>query len=144
MAANDETAREGRVRTIQRVRHSSSKERGQSIELDVEYSDGKAESFRVPYERAPTLVHAIVQASVRAEKERKLLPGQSLKSVSAYSVRACEVLTSADDKLIAIQFQTTGGFPVQVVMPKEIAENLHEGLGQQLALLGRRSPQKLS
>src|ERR1700733_13519627 len=104
MEHNDEVTQGIRPRTIQKVRRSSSIELGQAIQIEIEFSDGKAETFRVPFERAPVIVHAIVQASAVAEKERKLHVAQPIKSVSAYSVQACEVLTSVDDRLVGISF----------------------------------------
>jgi hypothetical protein len=144
MEHNSEATQVTHSRTIQKVRRSSSVDLGQSIQIEIEFTDGQAESFRVPFERAPIIVHAIVQASAGAEKERKLHLAQPIKSVSAYSVQACEVLTSVDDKLIGISFETKGGFPVQVVMPKALAQNLKENLGQQLSSPGDQPRRPLS
>jgi hypothetical protein len=144
MEHNDEVTQGTRSRTILKVRRSSSIELGQAIQIEIEFSDGKAESLRVPFERAPVFVHAIVQASAVAEKERKVHVAQPIKSVSAYSVQACEVLTSVDDRLIGISFETQGGFPVQVVMPKALAQHLKENLGQQLASRNNQPREQLS
>ncbi len=131
-------------RTLQNIPQSSSADCGQTIQLDLEFADGQRQILRMPFERAPRLVHAIVQASAIAEKQRKLQPGEPLETVSAYIVQDCQVLTSNDNRTIGIQFVTGSGFPVHVAMSKEIALKIAGQIDQQLDQLGTRPPRKPS
>jgi hypothetical protein len=133
-----------RYRIIQNVPQSASVDWGTFIQLDVEFSDGQVETFRVPSERAPRLIHAIHQAAEIAEKQRKLQPGEMLEIVSAYIVQDCQAHTSNDNQTIGVVFLTGSGFPVQIAMSKEIALKAVERISQQLDQLDTRPPRKPS
>ena len=75
------------MRTIQNVPQSMSVEWGQAIQLDFEFSDGQTELFRVPFERTPRLVHAIYQAAMAAEKQRKLYTRPRFQRISRHILR---------------------------------------------------------
>jgi hypothetical protein len=132
------------LRTIQGVSQSGAADWGQTIQLDLEFDDGQRETFRVPFERAPRLVHAIVQASAIAEQQRNLQSGGMVDIVSAYIVQDCQALTSNDHSTIGIQFRTGSGFPIQVAMSREVTANLAEQLARELARRHTRSPWKPS
>jgi hypothetical protein len=130
------------LRVIQNVPQSSSVDWGQSIQLELEFSDGQVEKFSVPFERIPRLAHAIHQAAMLAQEQRKSYPAEFRSTVVAYIVTNCEVFS--DDQKIGIEFRTENGFPVQVAMSKEAAQNLSEHIVQRLSQPGTRAPRKPS
>jgi hypothetical protein len=129
---------------IRRVDRWASSDAGDMIQLEAATEDGSKVVLRTSYDLAARLAQAIIQAAGIAEKKQKQMPGQGIELVTPYMVTDVQAGSSVDRKVVALNFQTTEGVPIQVAMPPNVARDTIARLSDELSRLELGPAQKLS
>jgi len=96
---------------------------GRELRIDVKFGDGTSEQIEFDASLAPNLVQSLIQAAAAAEKLRNAQPGSPVSTNVPWRARDVRVGTViGKDELIAIGFTTDEGPPVDIVLPRTIAE----------------------
>jgi hypothetical protein len=129
---------------IRRVDRWASSDAGDMIQLEAATEDGSKVVLRTSYDLAARLAQAIIQAAGIAEKKQKQMPGQGIELVTPYMATDVQAGSSVDRKVVALNFQTTEGVPIQVAMPPNVARDTIARLSDELSRLELGPAQKLS
>ena len=98
-------------------------DRGRELRIDVKFEDGTSEQIEFDASVAPNLVQSLIQAAAAAERIRQAEPGSPISTNVPWRARDVRVGTViGKDELIAIGFATDEGPPVDIVLPRTIAE----------------------
>jgi hypothetical protein len=120
-------------RILERTIESGTVKNGSAIQIDVAFSDGSSLSIECPYEKIPRLVQSVMAAASAAEKQQRAMPGERIEVNSPYIATESMTGRSPDGNLFAIRFQTTEGVPLEVAMPRDIAQQTVDRLAAELA-----------
>lgn len=96
--------------------------RGQTLRMEMQFEDETREQIYLGPELAPRLVQSLIQGAATAERMRKSEPGSVVSTSTPW--RAKDVRTGAivGTDLFAIGFTTEEGPPVEIAMPRDVAE----------------------
>jgi len=96
--------------------------RGQMLRIEMQFEDETREQIYLGPELAPRLVQSLIQAAATAETMRKTEPGNLVSTSAPW--RAKDVRTGAvvGTNLFAIGFTTEEGPPLEIAMPRDVAE----------------------
>ncbi|MGB7658735.1 MAG: hypothetical protein WBL96_10425 [Pseudolabrys sp.] len=90
--------------------------------MEIQFEDETREQIYLGPELAPRLVQSLIQGAATAERMRKAEPGSVVSTSTPW--RAKDVRTGAivGTDLFAIGFTTEEGPPVEIAMPRDVAE----------------------
>jgi hypothetical protein len=113
--------------------------RGQALRIEVQFEDGTREQIDFGAELAPRLVQSLIQGAATAEKMRKAEPGSAVSMNMPWHVRDVRTGDIVGTDLLAVGFATEEGPPVEIALPRDVAEKTIRSI---LDDLKRRSPPK--
>ena len=106
---------------------------GHAVKFDLRFEDGAEEAFVCEAPLYQALLGKLVHYGALAENVRLAAPGQPVRLASPYLVtRVAGSGTSDSPSLIAIEFATQQGIPVQIAMSPEDAQKTIEFLEREL------------
>ena len=96
--------------------------RGQTLRIEMQFEDETKEQIYLGPELAPRLVQSLIQGAATAERMRNVGLGSIVSTSTPW--RAKDVRTGAivGTDLFAIGFTTEEGPPVEIAMPRDVAE----------------------
>ena len=96
--------------------------RGQTLRIEMQFEDETREQIYLGPELAPRLVQSLIQGAATAERMRNAGLGSIVSASTPW--RATDVRTGAivGTDLFAIGFTTEEGPPVEIAMPRDVAE----------------------
>jgi len=113
--------------------------RGQMLRIEMQFEDETKEQIYLGPELAPRLVQSLIQGAATAERMQKAESGNVVSTSTPW--RAKDVRTGAvvGTNLFAIGFTTEEGPPLEIAMPRDVAEKTIRSI---LDDLKRRHPAK--
>jgi hypothetical protein len=97
-------------------------EGGRELRITVRFEDGTSEDIDFDAALAPRLVQLVIQGAAAAEKLQKAAPGSAVSVGTPWRARDVRAGTVLSGDLIAVGFATDEGPPVDVILPRNIAE----------------------
>ncbi len=94
---------------------------GQELRIEVQFEDGTKEQIDFGAALAPRLVQSLIQGAAAAEKMRSQ-PGSAVSFNVPWRARDVRTGAIVGADLIAIGFATEEGPPVEIAMPRSLAE----------------------
>ena len=113
--------------------------RGQLLRIEMQFEDETTEQIYLGLELAPRLVQSLIQGAATAERMQKAESENVVSTSTPW--RAKDVRTGAvvGTNLFAIGFTTEEGPPLEIAMPRDVAEKTIRSI---LDDLKRRHPVK--
>jgi hypothetical protein len=100
---------------------------GQELRIDVQFADGTKEQIEFGTELTSRLVQSLIQGAATAERMRAQ-PGSTVSTNMPWRVRDIRTGTVLGADLFAVGFMTEEGPPVEIAMPRSIAEKMIRAL----------------
>jgi hypothetical protein len=108
---------------------------GQHVLFDLRFDDGQSERYACPISTVPLLMGNLMQYANMAETVRVKAPSRSIVEAAPY--RVTEVVSSGhspDGAIVAVNYNTTHGFPLSIAMTPDQARQTIEFLQRELLL----------
>jgi hypothetical protein len=105
---------------VNRVLRSRATRGGAAVEIDIDVA-GEAQTIACSAELAPLLVQSLLQGMTVAKHLRELQPSQKLAIVFSYRAKDVSANTTSDGVFIAVEVATLAGFPLQIILTREMA-----------------------
>jgi len=96
--------------------------RGQTLRIEMQFEDETKEQIYLGPELAPRLVQSLIQCAATAERMRKAEPGSVVSTSTPWRAKDVRTGTIIGTDLFAIGFTTEEGPPVEIAMPRDVAE----------------------
>jgi hypothetical protein len=108
---------------------------GQHILFDLRFADGETERYACPISTVPLLLGNLTQYAHMAETVRVKAPARAIVEAAPY--RVTEVVSSGnspDGSIVAVNYNTTHGFPLSIAMTPDQARQTIEFLQREILL----------
>jgi hypothetical protein len=108
---------------------------GQHVLFDLTFHDGQRERYACAISTVPLLMGNLMQYASMAEAVRVKAPPRSLVEAAPY--RVTEVVSSGnspDGSTVAVNYNTTHGFPLSIAMTPDQARQTIEFLQREILL----------
>lgn len=109
---------------------------GQHVLFDLRFADGARERYACPISTVPLLLGNLMQYASMAEAVRVKAPPRSIVEAAPY--RVTEVVSSGnspDGSIVALNYNTTHGFPLSIATTPDQARQTIEFLQREILLV---------
>ena len=96
--------------------------RGQTLRIEMQFDDETKEQIYLGPELAPRLVQSLIQGAATAERMREAGLGSIVSTSTPWRAKDVRTGTIVGTDLFAIGFTTEEGPPVEIAMPRDVAE----------------------
>jgi hypothetical protein len=123
------------ARVIRDMPWGGAANQGQVVVFDLKFDDGNRERFACPISTVQLLLGNLTQYASMAEAVRAKAPERALVEAAPY--RAVDVVRSGhspDGTMIAVEYNTTHGFPLSIAMTPDQAKQTIEFLQREILL----------
>jgi hypothetical protein len=123
------------ARLIVDIPYGGAANQGQHIFFDLRFDDGQSERYACPISTVPLLMGNLIQYASMAEAVRVKAPARAIVEAAPY--RVTEVVSSGnspDGKIVAVNYNTTHGFPLSIAMTPDQARTTIEFLQREILL----------
>ena len=96
--------------------------RGQTLRIEMQFEDETREQIYLGPELAPRLVQSLIQGAATAERMRNAGLGSIVSASTPWRATDVRTGTIIGTDLFAIGFTTEEGPPVEIAMPRDVAE----------------------
>jgi hypothetical protein len=97
-------------------------DRGQTLRIEMQFEDETWEQIYLAPALAPRLVQSLIQGAATAERMRKAEPENTVSTSTPWRIKDVRTGTVVGTNLFAIGFTTEEGPPLEIVMPRNVAE----------------------
>jgi hypothetical protein len=115
---------------------------GQHILFDLAFADGSRERYGCPISTVQLLMGNLMQYAAMAEAVRVKAPARAVVEAAPY--RVTEVVSSGfspDGSIVAVNYNTTHGFPLSIAMTPDQARQTIEFLQREILLSSKSEDQ---
>ena len=105
-----------------RAFHVAVGNRGQTLRIEMQFEDETKEQIYLGPELAPRLVQSLIQGAATAERMRKSGLGSIVSTSTPWRAKDVRIGAIVGTDLFAIGFTTEEGPPVEIAMPRDVAE----------------------
>src|SRR6187200_720734 len=95
---------------------------GQTLRIEMQFEDETREQIYLGSELAPRLVQSLIQGAATAEKMRETESGNVVSTSTPWRVKDVRTGAVVGTNLFAIGFTTEEGPPLEIAMPRDVAE----------------------
>jgi hypothetical protein len=121
-------------REVQAVAAGGAIKYGHAVRFDLRFEDGSVEAFHCDHACFNKLLTSLKGLGKIAEQKRlQTSPKQKFEVVDPYRAETVRAGSTPDGTQLSIQFGTSDGMPLDVAMPRSMAEQLVDKLQRVLA-----------
>jgi hypothetical protein len=96
--------------------------RGQTLRIEMQFEDETREQVYLGPELAPRLVQSLIQCAATAERMRTAESGSVVSTSTPWRVKDVRTGAVVGTNLLAVGFTTEEGPPLEIAMPRDVAE----------------------
>src|SRR5262245_18124497 len=96
--------------------------RGRTVRIEMQFEDETWDEIYLTPELAPRLVQSLIQCAATADNMRRAEPGDTISTSAPWRAKDVRTGTVVGTNLFAIGFTTEEGPPLEIVMPRNVAE----------------------